>query len=228
MVLLLAVHSLAFAATPDLTGTWRWTGFSPGGQALFVAKIKQEGSKITGTVTRRNGNVQPQQIRDGTLYGNDVQWTLVQGAGGNQFTNHYRGKVTGDVIKGTATGGRGGFLNTNGWNAAKADPATAATGTWTFGYSTQDGQVVNETLKLEHLGTLLTGTCTGRDGRDFPVRNGTFTDETISFDVVRERDGVYFTNSFKGKFNDESIKGSMEIDRGVERRKLDWSVRRMN
>jgi hypothetical protein len=57
----------AAADDKNATGTWKWTVNRNGEEIETVLKLKQEGEKVTGTITGRNG--QETEIKDGEVKG---------------------------------------------------------------------------------------------------------------------------------------------------------------
>jgi len=93
--LVLAAISVAWAA--DLNG--KWVAQVPGrnGQTRETTfNFKVEGSKLTGTVSGRQGD---NPISDGTIKGDDVSFTVVANFNGNEIKLLYKGKVSGDELK---------------------------------------------------------------------------------------------------------------------------------
>ena len=80
------------------------------------------------------------------------------------------------------------------------------------------------TLKAD--GEKLTGTV-GREDRKAEIKDGTFKNGELSFQVVRERDGQSFTSSYKGKLEGDTIKGTTEFEFGGEKRSRDWEAKRV-
>ena len=81
----------------NVTGTWK--GSYPGrdGQtreSTFV--LKADGEKVTGTVAGGRGE---SEIKDGTIKGGDLSFSVVRNFGGNEVTVKYKGKVAGDAIQ---------------------------------------------------------------------------------------------------------------------------------
>jgi hypothetical protein len=81
----------------NVTGTWK--GSYPGrdGQtreSTFV--LKTEGEKLTGTVSGGRGE---SEIKDGTIKGGDISFSVVRNFGGTDVTVKYKGKVVGDAIQ---------------------------------------------------------------------------------------------------------------------------------
>lgn len=95
---LILAASLATFALWAADATGKWTAEMPGrgGNMMTVTmNLKADGSKLTGTVSGRNGDT---EISDGKVDGNDVSFTVVREFNGNKITSAYKGKLEGDVI----------------------------------------------------------------------------------------------------------------------------------
>jgi len=95
----LAAISVAWAS--DLNG--KWVAQVPGrdGQTRETTfNFKVEGSKLTGTVSGRQGD---NAISNGEIKGDDVSFTVVANFNGNEVKLLYKGKVSGDDLKLTRT-----------------------------------------------------------------------------------------------------------------------------
>jgi hypothetical protein len=139
--LAIGVCALALSALPvqaqdkvDANGTWTWAapaggrGRNGGGGGgadtsapprVNTLKLKVEGDKVTGTLTPpagRNGAATDQAISDGKIMGSQISFNIVREGrnGGPSMTNKYEGKISGDTITGTQTGGAGGRGRRNG------------------------------------------------------------------------------------------------------------------
>ena len=105
----------------------------------------------------------------------------------------------------------------------KADP----TGTWKWEVTFKD-QKREQTLKLKLEGTKLTGTMPGRkDGQETKIEDGKFENGEVSFTVTRERGDQKFVSKYKGKLTGDTIKGTIESERGGESQKRDWEAKRV-
>jgi len=81
----------------NVTGTWKGSYPGQDGQtreSTFV--LKAEGEKLTGTVSSRRGE---SEIKDGTIKGDDINFSVVRNLGGNDVIVKYKGKVVGDAIQ---------------------------------------------------------------------------------------------------------------------------------
>ena len=89
------------AAEASATGTWKWSFTPPnGGQAMETTlKLKQDGEKLTGTVTGRNNTetaIEAGKVKDG-----EVTFTITRDNNGTKTVTTYKGKLSEDTIKGT-------------------------------------------------------------------------------------------------------------------------------
>lgn len=122
LVLLLAAGGITMAAEgdkkADATGTWTWTVTRREGQTFEMkAKLVQDGQKLTGTVTGRQGNDTP--IADGKVEGDQISFTVTRTFNGNTMTSKYTGKIDGDTITGTSESNRQGQTRSREWKATR-------------------------------------------------------------------------------------------------------------
>ena len=90
-----AALTLAWAA--DVTGKWTAQVPGQGGQTREQTfNFKAEGSKLTGTVSGRQGDI---PITDGKIDGDNISFVTVVKFNDNEFKLTYKGKVSGDEIK---------------------------------------------------------------------------------------------------------------------------------
>jgi hypothetical protein len=118
-----------------------------------------------------------------------------------------------------------GWLTAGAWAEDKKD-APSATGTWKSSFTNQNGDKIETTYKLKQDGDKLTGTVTGRDGKEVMIENGKVTDGEVSFDVTREFQGQKIEIHYKGKVTADAITGKSEFKRGDQTRSRDWKATR--
>jgi len=109
------------------------------------------------------------------------------------------------------------------WAADDAKPE----GTWKWSVE-RNGEKVETTLKLKAEGDKLTGTITGRDGKESAIEEGSFKDGEVKFQVTRERDGNKIVIKYAGKLEGDTLKGTIERpgrDGGAPT-KADWNATR--
>jgi hypothetical protein len=81
----------------DVTG--KWTGAVPtrdGGTRESTFNFKQDGEKLTGTMTGPQGDI---ELKDGAVKGDDVSFNVALSFGGNDVKLIYKGKIAGDEMK---------------------------------------------------------------------------------------------------------------------------------
>jgi hypothetical protein len=94
-------------------------------------------------------------------------------------------------------------------------------GTWKWSFE-RNGEKVETTLKLKAEGDRLTGTITGRDGKEAAIEEGSFKDGEVKFQVTRERDGNKIVIKYAGKISGDTITGKSEAGE----RSRDWKAER--
>jgi hypothetical protein len=97
--ILLAAATATFA--DDVSGTYSWTaggmgGGGGGGNNETTLVLKQDGDKLTGTISGRGGDT---AIEDGSVDGKAIKFKVVRDFNGNKFVTEYAGTVDGDTIK---------------------------------------------------------------------------------------------------------------------------------
>ena len=92
----------AFAA--DVTGAWSGDIVGPNGDSFHLSfTFKQDGGKLTGTVTGPQGD--PIEIADGKIDGDKLSFTVSV----NGMVIKHEGVVSGDTIKLTTKSDQGDF-----------------------------------------------------------------------------------------------------------------------
>ena len=117
VVLFAGFSGAAFAQAPDPTGTWKWT-IEFGGQSREVTlKLKLDGGKLTGTMPGRDG--QETKIEDAKYKDGEMSFAVTRERNGQKTTTKYKGKLEGDVIKGTQESDRNGQVRCREWEAKR-------------------------------------------------------------------------------------------------------------
>jgi hypothetical protein len=104
---------------------------------------------------------------------------------------------------------------------AKADPS----GTWAWTVNAPNGQSFESTATFKREGDKVTGSVSGRRG-DTAISDGQFKDGTLTFTVMREREGRKMVSKFQGKVEGDAIKGTMTMDRGDGTQSRPWEAKR--
>jgi hypothetical protein len=102
---------------PNPTGTWKWTVTRNDQKREMVLKLKLEGDKLTGAYVGRDGKETP--IEDATFKDGEVSFKVTRERQGNKFTVKYKGKVSGDTLKGKTERERDGETVSQDWEAQR-------------------------------------------------------------------------------------------------------------
>ena len=100
------------------TGIWKWNPTNPDGRIVEVTfTLKLQGKALTGTVTRGTGSAGTTTVTNGVVKGDEVWFQTVREGKGGKSTTTYRGKLSGDTIKGNVEIDAGGKKFSNDWEA---------------------------------------------------------------------------------------------------------------
>jgi hypothetical protein len=91
----------AFAADPNVTGTWNMAVESPIGSGTPVFVLTQAGTDVTGSYKGQLGEAPVK----GTLKGNAIELKYTINAQGMELAVTYAGTVEGDTMKGKVSYG---------------------------------------------------------------------------------------------------------------------------
>jgi len=114
-VLALALFAFSLSAQQvNVTGDWELTMTTPRGERPpQTITLKQEGEKLTVTMTGRQG----EEIKaEGTVKGNEIEWSMTRSTPRGEFTTTYKGKIEGDTMSGQVQMGDFGTFD---WKATK-------------------------------------------------------------------------------------------------------------
>ncbi len=99
----------------NVAGDWEMTSQGRQGPRTSTLNIQQDGEKITVTMPGMRGGGEIKA--EGTIKGNELQWTITRpGRGGEEFTITYKATVEGDTMKGTV---QMGDFGSREWTAKK-------------------------------------------------------------------------------------------------------------
>ena len=96
--------------------------------------------------------------------------------------------------------------------AGFAQAAENPTGTWKWKVKFNDMER-EMTLKLKLEGDKLTGSMPGRNDTETAIEDGTFKDDTVTFKITRERNGMKFVTKYSAKVSGDTLKGTSETER---------------
>ncbi len=110
-ILVLLAVSLS-AQEVNVTGDWEMTTITPRGERTRDVHFEQEGEKLTVTMQGRRGEV----TAEGTVKGNEIEWTITRSTPRREFTMTYTGKIDGDTMSGEV---QLGYFGSGKWKAKK-------------------------------------------------------------------------------------------------------------
>ena len=226
----LALLTLATALTVALGQTvaekkrfesvWKWTFTMPdGGEVTPQLKFTVQGDKLTGTTRFRPGSDAP--LANVLLKGDVVSFDVVREREGERIITHYRGTLSGHVIKGQIITKSGGAEQSYAWEARRVD---SVEGAWKWPTVVRN-QPMDSKINLKLEDDRLTGKMTGVRGIDYDLHRGLFRDGQVSFETERiGRDGEKYTNRYYGKFSGDRIVGKMETSAAGAKHTNDWNA----
>lgn len=100
-------------ATVDVTGTWEMVVSTQMGEMTSTLTLKQEGEDVTGSFKSDMGEG---EIKDGTISGNSISFTVTLSIMGQDRDLTYSGTVEGDSMEGTLDLGQMGSAD---WKATR-------------------------------------------------------------------------------------------------------------
>jgi hypothetical protein len=100
------------------TGTWKWTVTRNDQKREVTLKLKLDGDKLTGAIVRRDNTETP--IEDAKFKDGEVSFKVTRERQGQKFTTKYKGKLSGDTIKGKSESERDGQTQSRDWEAKRA------------------------------------------------------------------------------------------------------------
>jgi hypothetical protein len=221
-VMLLFTTNLVAADSVNVSGTWKWNVKIGDMEASPVAKLKQDGAKVTGTWAF-NGEEET-EISSGKVEKDEVEFVILRSRDDRKVTTHFKGTVAGDTITGKWDSDWSGEKQTFDWKAKREGAAKSVAGTYKWTFTTQNGDKMEPVLKLKQDGSKVTGTITSRDGSETAIKDGKLTGEDLNFDVVRDFGGNTVTFKYSGKLTETGIKGKTESNFNGESQSRDWDA----
>jgi len=113
-IMILSLLTLGFGfQNADVSGDWEFSMQTGRGDFTQTIHFDQEGESITVTMPGRGGG---EFTGEGTVKGNDIEWTIVRNTPRGEFTLRYTGVVQGDSMSGTVEMGQRGSIE---WTATR-------------------------------------------------------------------------------------------------------------
>jgi len=97
----------------NVTGDWELTMETPRGEITRAIHFEQEGENLIVTMEGREGE---EVTGEGTVKGNEIEWTVTRSTPRGEFTMTYTGTVEEDTMSGEVQMGDRGSIE---WTATK-------------------------------------------------------------------------------------------------------------
>ena len=97
----------------DITGDWEMTMETRRGETTRTISFVQDGEKLTVTMEGFQGE---DITGEGTIKGNELEWTIIRSTPRGDFSMTYTGQVEGDTMTGEVHMGQRG---SNEWTAKR-------------------------------------------------------------------------------------------------------------
>jgi hypothetical protein len=112
------------------------------------------------------------------------------------------------------------------FSTSRAQAAPPVAGTWRWEFTMPDGSRVEPRLKLEQAGDTLTGSTRYPGAAEAAIRDARLDGDTLSFKVVRQRDGRTATTEYRGKVQGNTIAGTITSDWAGAPQSYPWDAKR--
>jgi hypothetical protein len=164
------------------------------------------------------------EVQDGEIVGGELIFTVTHDFDGQEIVVKFKVKQDGEKLAGLAEydlGGQTGTAEIEGSRSKAADIA----GDWNIAITGENGDTIEVTAKLTQDGDKIGGDYTGPAG-DAKVSDAKLDGKTLTFKVVRERDGQELILNYKGEVDGDTITGDVEFDFDGQTRSTTFEAKR--
>jgi hypothetical protein len=218
----LALLASSIAHAGSASGKWQWTIETPDGNTFkSIMTAKQEGSKLTGTLSRPESE-DKLEILNGKVEGDKVSFKVIPNFDGNKITVEYSGTLKGDKIDGGLRVVE--FDAELEWHASRMVENVNPSGEWDFSLSTPNGDTMEATLELFLKKEKLSGELIADDWA-MELEDAKIAGNKISFQTTNPNNDQKYLS--KGTINGKKIVGTVSFTNGDgEDVSLDWSAKK--
>lgn len=206
----------------NLNGTWLLVATSDAGVFEPKLHLKHDGDDISGNYEWTESVVA--EVQDGEIVGGELIFTVTHDFDGQEIVVKFKVKQDGEKLAGLAEydlGGQTGTAEIEGSRSKAADIA----GDWNIAITGENGDTIEVTAKLTQDGDKIGGDYTGPAG-DAKVSDAKLDGKTLTFKVVRERDGQELILNYKGEVDGDTITGDVEFDFDGQTRSTTFEAKR--
>src|SRR3954463_2921206 len=111
--------------------------------------------------------------------------------------------------------------------AEETKPKSPFVGIWKWSFTMPDGSQVKPRLKVKETEGKLSGVSSFRAGTETSVTNVEATADTLTFQVVRERDGKQILTQYSGTLSSNELKGEIVSDWNGAKQTYPWVAERV-
>ncbi len=206
-------------------GTWDLEIQTDDGQTLKAAlNLKKDGDKLGGTFVGVDGTevkVDEAAVKDGELA---VKVTV--DFQGSELVAKFKLKAVDAGAKGTVDYDLGGQTGTLDVIAKRPASDNKLAGKWDVEVTTDDGQSLKSSVKIDVDGDKLKGVATTPDGKEVKLEDGKIAGEEVTFSIKVDFEGTALVAKFKGKLDGDKIKGQVDYDLSGQTGTLDFTAKK--
>jgi hypothetical protein len=194
-------------APADPTGTWQWEYSNNDNTIEFEVKLNWDGKKLNGKYTAFDETT---DIENAKLEKDQLSFVTKREFNGNEIVATFNGSVKPDDIEGTVEVDFGNGSQEFDWHAQRAVETDDVLGVWELKIETPNG-LIEPKLTLTKDGEKLKGAYESRFGAREP-KDLTLKENTLTWEISGEREGVQFKVIYSGKPRGNAIEGTSEFD----------------
>ena len=102
LIVSIVLLCLAFAFAADITGKWTASITTAIGEMNYTFDFKVEGTKLTGKAVMSMGdNTSESALTEGSVKGDEISFVETLKVQGQELRCEYKGKISGDEIRGS-------------------------------------------------------------------------------------------------------------------------------
>lgn len=206
----------------DLNGTWLLVATSDGGTFEPKLHLKHKGDDISGKYEWTESVVA--EVMDGKIVDAELIFTVTHDFDGQELKVNYKVKPEGDKLAGTADYKLGDQAGTAQIEGRRSKVASIA-GDWKIAITGENGDTIEATARLTQDGDQIGGDYTGPAG-EAKITEAKFDGMTLTFQVVRERDGRRLVLGYKGEVAGDKITGDVEFEFDGQTRSTKFEAKR--
>lgn len=221
-LLVFSLLASSFANAGSASGKWQWTIETPDGNSFkSVMTAKQEGTKLTGTLSRPESE-DKLEVLNGKVEGDKVSFKVIPNFDGNEITVEYSGTLKEDKIDGGVRVVE--FDIELEWHAERMLENVNPSGIWDWSLSTPNGDTIEATLELFLKKEKLSGELIA-DAWAMELEDVKIAGNKISFRTTNSNNDQKYLS--KGTINGKNIAGTVSFTNdNSEEVSLEWSAKK--